>query len=326
MHLHMLVWLENMAVIRADLLKASIPWQNQDDAFLVADVQRSDQSCLPIQVGEDAFVQNPDGATSLQFHYTEEETERNLHAYITTLLGSLLCRTDVQVADGKAMLLKYVTSYVTKMHEACTSEGLHSSDVSSYQAAHSFLRTRRPLAPEMILQLSSINSAWTNKMTKQFHAPYPDQEMENKSYEKYLRRERPKQIMTLLKWLCMHTVVGNHVKTLDNNKYLVGVKFVSVFNSVFFHQNLLLHHPQLDLSELRHLEGTMPSSIRHFAQAATLQPQKGTTPEQIRSQFEEQGHCSSFLTTIVTYHRNYIHLSNTVKKDCQISFKVIKFK
>ena len=55
LNMHMLVWLENMAVIRADLLKASIHWQNPDDAFLVADLQKSHQSCLPLQLGEDAF-------------------------------------------------------------------------------------------------------------------------------------------------------------------------------------------------------------------------------------------------------------------------------
>ena len=45
----------------------------------------------------------------------------------------------------------------------------------------------------------------------------------------------------------------------------------------------------------------MSSSIRHFAQAVTLQPDQWTTPEQIRSKFEEEGHHSSFLTTIVAY-------------------------
>lgn len=301
-HLHMLVWLQNITVIRADLLKASIPWTNADDAFLVADTQKSDKSCLAVHMGEDAFIQSANGANSLQFHYTEEEAKRNLRAYITTLLGSLLCRSDVQVADGKAMLLKYVTSYVTKMHEACTSEGFYSSDVTGYQAAHSFLRTVRPLAPEMIFQLSSIKPAWTNKMTKQFRAPYPDQEMENKSYEKYLTREPDKENMCLLQWLRRHTIVRNRVRSLDNDKYLVGVKFVSVFNAVFFHQHLLVHHPHRHPSELRHLEEhTMPSSIRHFAQAVTLQPEKWSTPEQVRSQFEQEGHRSSFLTTIVAY-------------------------
>ena len=235
-------------------------------------------------------------------HYTEEEAQRNIRAYITTLVGSLLCRADVQVADGKAMLLKYVTSYVTKMHEACSSEGLYSSDVTGYQAAHSFLRTVRSLAPEMIFQLSSIKPAWTNKMTKQFRVPYPGQEMDNEPYKKYLTREPPKENMSLLQWLRMHTIVRHRVKALDNQTYLVGVKFVSVFNPVFFHQYLLLHHPHRHPTELRHLEEeTMPSSIRHFVQAVTPQPERWTTPEQIRSQSEEEGLRSSHLTSIVAY-------------------------
>ena len=77
---------------------------------------------------------------------------------------------------------------------------------------------------------------------------------------------------------------------------------MSVFNHVFFHQYLLFHHPHRHPTELRHLEEeTMPSCIRHFVQAVTLQPERWTTPEQIRSQFEEEGHRSSHLTTIVAY-------------------------
>ena len=74
---------------------------------------------------------------------------------MTTLLGVLCCRTDVQVADGGGMLLKYVSLYVTKMHESVTSEGLYCSGVLGYQATNSFLRTVRPLAPEMVFQFLS---------------------------------------------------------------------------------------------------------------------------------------------------------------------------
>ena len=111
----------------------------------------------------------------MEFLYTEEDQQRNLRAYITTLLGSLRCRTDVKLADGKAMLLKYVSSYVSKLHEAAISEGLYCCDVTGFQAANSFLRTVRALEPEMVLQLSNIKICWTDKLTKQFRAPFPDQ-------------------------------------------------------------------------------------------------------------------------------------------------------
>ena len=85
--------------------------------------------------------------------------------------------------------------------------------------------------------------------------------------------------MSLPQWLRTHTIVRHRVKTLENDKYLVGVKFVSVFNPVCFHQHLLLHHPHPHPSELRHLEEqTMPYSIFHLAQAVTLQPDNWTSP------------------------------------------------
>ena len=127
-----------------------IPWENRTDAFLVADTQKSDHSSLSLHAGPNAFVQSLEGNSRLQLHYTEEEARRSIRAYVTTLLGSLRCRTNVQVAGGKGMLLRYVTSHVTKMHVASTSKGLYSSDVSGYQAANSFLWTVWPLAPEMV--------------------------------------------------------------------------------------------------------------------------------------------------------------------------------
>ena len=159
LHLRMLAWVKDLAPIRANLLRASIPWENAEDAFLVADTQISYSPCLAVFEGPDSFEDCEDGSTNLRFHYTEEDSARNLTAYITTLLGVLHCRTDVQVADGQGMLLEYLSSYVTKMHESATSEGLYCMDVTGFQAANSFLRTVQPLAPEMAFQLSNFKIA-----------------------------------------------------------------------------------------------------------------------------------------------------------------------
>ena len=105
----------------------------------MAATQKSHRSSLSLHAGPNAFVQSLEGTSCPKLHYTEEEARRSIRAYVTTLLGSLRCRTDVQVAGGKGMLLRYVTSHVTKMHDASTSKGLYSSDVSGYQAANLFL-------------------------------------------------------------------------------------------------------------------------------------------------------------------------------------------
>ena len=301
-HLHMLVWLEDVSCIRADLMHASVPWDNARDAFLVANTQKSDRSCLPVNNAPDAFTTDPNGNTTLQFQYTVDDAERNIRAFITTLLGSLKCRTDVQLADGKAMLLKYVSSYVTKMHDSATSEGLYCKDVTGYQAAHSFLRTVRPLEPEMVLQLSNIKVCWTDKMTILFRPPFPEQTTTHKVYNMYLERPRGEDQQSLLQWLRCHQTSSAKAKPYANDRVLVGVKYVSVFNPIFFYQHLTMHHPHRHVEDPHHPQAsTMPSSIAYFAQSAAITPESWNTSDAITAFFEKEGHKDYFINTIVSY-------------------------
>ena len=55
LHLHMLVWVKDLSLIRPNLLHASIPWENANDAFLIA-LSYEDRS-LPLPVCLSAGVQ-----------------------------------------------------------------------------------------------------------------------------------------------------------------------------------------------------------------------------------------------------------------------------
>ena len=150
------------------------------------------------------------------------------------------------------------------MHNCAVSEGLYCTNVTGYKAANSFLRMVRPLVPEMIFQLSSIKPAWTDRLKKHFMPPHLGQEDTNVAYQLYLRRDRQEEDQSLLECLRKHTLVGNRSKTLDRDKYLKAVKCVSVFNPVFFFQNLPLHHP-CHAVQLRHLEeSSMPPAIQYI--------------------------------------------------------------
>ena len=181
------------------------------------------------------------------------------------------------------------------MQESATSEGLSCMDVTGFQEANSFLRTVHPLAPEMAFQLSNFKIAWTDEMTRQFTPPHPGQEDGNVAYQLYLRREPAEEILSLLQWLRCHTVVRNKAKSLGSDKFLVAVKFLSV-------QHLLVHHPHRRPSQLRHLEeASMPRAVQFFSQAVNLCPERWTSSPQILSQFDLEGHRSSYLTTQVTF-------------------------
>ena len=268
----------------------------------MANTQKSDKSCLPVNNAPDALITDANGNTTLQFQYTEDDALRNIRAYITTLLGSLKCRTDVQLADGQAMLLKYVSSYVTKMHESATSEGLYFKDVAGYEAAHSFLRTVTPLEPEMVFQLSNIKVCWRDKMTILFRPPFPDQTTTHKVYNMYLQRPRGEHHQSLLQWLRCHQTSSSKAKPYANDRVLVGVKYVSVFNPIFFYQHLTMHHPHRHVEELHHPDAsTMPSTIAYFAQSAVLTPECWNTSDAITAFFEKEGHKDYFINTIVSY-------------------------
>ena len=196
----MLVWLEDISSIRANVKHASVLWDNAHDAFLVANTQKSHKSCLPVKNGPDAFITDANGNSTLQFHYIEDDVQRNIGAYITTLLGSLKCRTDVQLAHGKAMLLKYVSSYVRKMHESATS-GLYCKDVTGYQATHSFLRTVTPLEPEMVFQHQSLlDRQDDNRVSPSISGSDHNPQI----YNMYLQRACAEDDQSLLQWLRSH--------------------------------------------------------------------------------------------------------------------------
>ena len=142
-------------------LSATILWGNVEEAFLVYDLQKSRTSSLPLRQGPN-HVLTENNQTYLAFHHSRSDKGCNLRAFVPALTGSLQCSMDVQFSDGKAMLLKYVTSYVAKCHDAVKTQQLYSVDLGAYQAATSFLKNMHPLEPEMVLQLTSMKIAWTN--------------------------------------------------------------------------------------------------------------------------------------------------------------------
>ena len=150
LHAHILIWLDDINNVNVTKLSATIPWGNVQEAFLVYDLQKSRTSSLPLrQVPNRVLTENNE--TYLAFHHSRTDKDCNLRAFVPAVTGSLQCSMDVQSSDGKAMLLKYVTSYVAKCHDAVKTQQLYSVDLGTYQAATSFLKNMHPLEPEMVL-------------------------------------------------------------------------------------------------------------------------------------------------------------------------------
>ena len=184
LHPHILIRLEDMNDVDVTKLSATIPWGNVEEAFLVYDLQKSRKSCLPLRQAPNRVL-TENNETYLAFHHTRTDKGCNLRAFVPAVTSSLQCSMDVQSSYGKAMLLKYVTSYVAKCHDAVKTQQLYSVDLGAYQAATSFLKNMHPLGPEMVLQLTSMKIARGNSRTKPFTTPTPAQ-TQHKVHQKYL--------------------------------------------------------------------------------------------------------------------------------------------
>ena len=106
-------------------------------------------------------------------------------------------------------------------------------------------------------------------------------------------------------WLRCHQTSGSKPKPYVDDRVLVGVKYVSIFNPIFFYQHLTMNWLHREVNTLRHAEeDTMPETIKHFSQSVALTPQFWDTADTITSQFEHEGHKAYFINTIVSYVRS----------------------
>ena len=66
------------------------------------------------KLSEETFVSVHDETEILHIENSQRAFAINLRAYIDTILTALKCSIDIQTSDGKGMILRYVTSYVSK--------------------------------------------------------------------------------------------------------------------------------------------------------------------------------------------------------------------
>ena len=60
---------------------------------------------------------------SIRICHPSDAAAVNLRGYIDTLATALKCSMDVQTTDGREMILRYVTSYVSKFKDVFMSKG-----------------------------------------------------------------------------------------------------------------------------------------------------------------------------------------------------------
>ena len=229
LHLHMLVWLHNMTKIQRQFFRADIPHDKADLAFYAHKLQPSDKpsNCLNLQTAE-SYISMENGKYVHHLKHPAEEFALNLRAYISTLLPVLKCRMDYQTTDGAAMLLHYVTSYVTKFQESVSLDSLYSYELEGRQAATRYLMCETPAEPEMWFFLYTKKIAWSNSRTKRFVVPISTKASNDKTVIKYLHRPQNLNSLSMIEWLRKYDTNASTPKQYKQGTTLVGTQMLSV--------------------------------------------------------------------------------------------------
>ena len=302
MHIHLLVWLHGIEHIQYDRIRADIPSHDGNLGFLAYRLQKSEDKSPFLQMqDEPTYVDQSNDKAVLRVVHPANALALNLRAYIDTLLPTLKCSMDVQTTDGKSMVLKYVSSYVSKWHDAVSIDSLYSPNVSGHQTASCYLKSLTPCEPEMWMSLSNVKIAWSCSRTKRFIVPLPEKVTLNKQWNKYRLRPAHMESLTFAEWLRAINHTPAQPKEYKSGNTLVGLKFVSVYRKEFFFQQLLMSHPHRQVLSLYHGDfERMPENLRYFASAILLLP-KWNNDFAIREHFEMEGHKQYFIDTVIAY-------------------------
>lgn len=120
--------------------------------------------------------------------------------------------------------------------------------------------------------------------------------------------------MSLLQWLRAHDHGKTRPKRYSHGQTLVGVKYLSIFNPLFFYQYIAMNYPHAEEAVLHHQhELDLPLPIRYFVKALELCPEVWNTEEGVRAYLNAEAHKAHHVDTVVFYVQALKDLHNIWK-------------
>lgn len=299
-HLHLLLWLHDFQHIQFKGIRADIPQDDDPLQQYVTKFQKSNSRSKSLSIQpQDTYVTTEDKKQYLHIKHTPEAFAENLRAYIDTLLPSLKCSMDVQTSDGHGMILRYVTSYVSKWSETFHNTSLFNNDINASHAAFRYLINLQVCEPEMWTLMLNSKIAYSFGTNVDFHPPHPDVAADNKVLVSYYSRPNSLHEMSLIQWL-RHVNSGKKTSRGKSIPVFVGVTYLSFFNPLYFFQLLMLNHPHSCVDEILPTNRNVPSQVLYFVKAQTLIP-KLLEPKIFENMLQSEGHKIFFINNVLSY-------------------------
>ena len=127
-HIHLLVWQEDISKCSYEQIRADIPIDDRELAFLVHDLQQSEKTVLPLNENRTCLTTDNNCKFHLSLHCPQRAFALKLRAY-----------------------MHYVTNCVSKFKDSQSTEYLYSTHLVLAEAAYHHLRDMKPCEPEMVM-------------------------------------------------------------------------------------------------------------------------------------------------------------------------------
>ena len=329
MHIHILLWFHEalMSFFGNHDIRGHLP-TNDKKVFSMArarQVAKDSKHTLPVYEDE-TNVQSG----NINLHYPSASLDMGLRGYISSILLTLKCCMDVQCGNGKTMLLKYVTDYVSKLNANIGLDEL-TRDLNGWQAAYKYLFSMNVGIPEMYMLLSTNKLAHCTELTKTFTMPHQSRLFGTgpnaKWLKAYVKRQQNVVTMSLLEFMRTHTFnkAGNCVPYKSGSKSLVGcyigtfLKDSFLLNwtilNVLFQQIEDLYPPNFE---------SVPDSLKGIKIALFNKPELWTDPAAIMEHFIIEGHREFYIENFVHKIGGLIALCN-LQATHQLTFHQLQF-
>ena len=327
-HLHLLVWLQNVEAAKLEeSVSATVPADNEVMASLVEGSQRSwtgsgwPKDPRPSHYDPEKGLLHLHHSDTDYCKYKADGTPEGIRAYIIDLLASLRCHVDVQMSDGRGMLLKYVSGYVPKFSDSFTTDWLADGG-SDYAIAKRVLTDYHPLVPEMTLQLAMqwFPQCFAGGTLQRFVVPVPWQQAEWPArVQQYMKSTWRAPDMTLAWFLRKTNQKGNvhhklklkyerakkaaeeartelfedSLEEWANNvetegEVALAAMFLSRYNDKYYGQWVLMNVPfrDFDAEMQRPKLALVPDHLYYQTLALLVCPDHWTNPAKIREELE----------------------------------------
>ena len=273
---------------------ASVPQHHPVVAHNVLCHKRSSKPPHDIQISS-VPTQGKNG--KIVHQRNEFDDQNNIHPDVDTVVMSLRSHMDVQCTDGYSMLLQYVSSYVTKMHDDFICNDLYNVDIDACNAAYRYVMGTPPTEPEMWLSLSDMKFVHHSGKTKRFTVPRFVDVLSNRWMQQYMKRSPDKHHLSMLQLhrLCVTSAEDCHLYT-KNEQASVACKMVSPWNTEFLWQHTLINVPFRSYQDLLPPDfERVPDLLQRYAVALHANPQLWTCNDAIEQVLHR---CSSKNTTL----------------------------